>query len=114
MPRGGARAGAGRKPKAGVPATVSKDEAQKILDFLALEKNPHPPTCRCLCCRWWLLANAFDTRLRFTVEQALLNRVLGLAPKAESGKPGEEDRGPGNLKVTVEFIGGADGAPAGT
>ena len=80
--RGGARAGAGRKAKPAKPAAVSKDVADEILTFLALEKTKHPKKCRCLLCRWRTLSNATDLRLRFTVEKSLLDRTIGLPAQA--------------------------------
>jgi len=83
MAKGGARPGAGRKAKAKIPAAASKRAAEEILDFLALQKNPHHADkngipCRCLNCRWRVLSDAMDLRLRFHVERALLDRVHGL------------------------------------
>jgi hypothetical protein len=76
--RGGSRPGAGRKAKPSKPAAVSKSVADEILNFLALEKNPHKEACRCLKCRWRALSEAFDMRLRYHVEKNLLDRTLGL------------------------------------
>ena len=82
--KGGARAGAGRKPKPPKPAAVSKKVADEILDFLALPKAKvkHERSCCCLKCRWRTLATAKDLRLRFQVEKSLLDRVLGLPSQA--------------------------------
>jgi hypothetical protein len=80
--RGGARSGAGRKAKPKAPAAVGKGVANEILTFLALTKNPHPQSCHCLKCRWRALSEAFDQRLRFQVENSLLNRTLGLPMQA--------------------------------
>jgi hypothetical protein len=84
--RGGARPNAGRKAKAAKPAAVSKSVADDILTFLALEKNPHKPTCRCLKCRWRSLSEAFDMRLRFHVEKSLLDRTIGLPAQTVENK----------------------------
>jgi hypothetical protein len=86
MPRGGARSGAGRKAKPAKPAAVSKGVADEILTFLALAKTGHPKKCRCLMCRWRVLADAFDLRLRFHVEKSLLDRTLGLPAQAIENK----------------------------
>jgi hypothetical protein len=84
--RGGARSGAGRKAKPVIPAAVSKGVANEILGFLALDKTGHPKKCRCLMCRWRMLANALDMRLRFQVEKSLLDRTLGLPTQAIDNK----------------------------
>ena len=84
--RGGARPNAGRKSKPTKPAAVSKTVADEILTFLALEKNPHKGTCRCLKCRWRALSDAFDMRLRYHVEKSLLDRVLGLPAQTLENK----------------------------
>jgi hypothetical protein len=84
--RGGARTGAGRKAKPVKPAAVSKNVADEILTFLALEKTGHRQTCRCLKCRWRTLADALDMRLRFHVEKSLLDRTLGLPAQAIENK----------------------------
>jgi hypothetical protein len=84
--RGGARAGAGRKAKPSKPAAVSKNVADEILTFLALERSPHPQKCRCIRCRWRVLSDALDLRLRFHVEKSLLDRTLGLPAQAIENK----------------------------
>jgi hypothetical protein len=63
-----------------MPSALSKRAAEEVLDFLALKKNPHGDDgkCRCLKCRWRVLSDAMDLRLRFHVEKALLDRVHGL------------------------------------
>lgn len=102
--KGGARPGAGRKPKPAKPAAVSKGAADEILDFLALEVNPHgnkvgkdgKPLCRCLKCRWRALSDAFDMRLRYQVEKSLLDRVLGLPAQAVEHK--------GDINIGVELM----------
>ena len=86
--KGGSRAGAGRKPKPAKPAAVSRTAADEILDFLALEKNPHRDSCRCLKCRRRVLSTALDLRLRYHVEKSLLDRVLGLPSQAIEHKGG--------------------------
>jgi hypothetical protein len=86
--RGGPRANAGRKPKPTKPAAVSKNVADEILDFLALDKDKikHKKGCCCLKCRWRALATAKDLRLRFQVEKSLMDRVLGLPSQAVTHK----------------------------
>jgi hypothetical protein len=84
--RGGARTGAGRKAKPVKPAAVAKNVADDILTFLAQEKTGHPKKCRCLKCRWRVLAEAMDLRLRFQVEKSLLDRTLGLPAQAIENK----------------------------
>lgn len=84
--RGGARSGAGRKAKPKKPAAVSKGVADEILAHLALEKNPHKESCRCVKCRWRRLSDAFDMRLRFHVEKNLLDRTLGLPAQTVNQK----------------------------
>jgi hypothetical protein len=86
--RGGARPNAGRKAKPTKPAAVSKTVADEILAFIALEKKKvkHVKGCCCLKCRWRTLAMAKDLRLRFQVEKALLDRVLGLPSQAVTHK----------------------------
>lgn len=86
MPRGGARAGAGRRAKPTKPAAVSKGVAQEILEFLAKPSNPHGDLCRCIKCRWRRLSEAMDLRLRFHVEKSLLDRTVGLPSQAVEHK----------------------------
>lgn len=101
----------GRPAKPRVPAAVSKGLAQEILDAIAAETWSHEGGCRCLKCRWRALAFAKDERLRFTVEDKLLDRILGRPANSIVAEHGFDPNQP--LRVIVEHIGGsAHKAPA--
>jgi hypothetical protein len=79
--KGGARPGAGRKPKAKIPDFVTRDIAKQVL---ALTQKPIHGTkadpCRCEICKWYtLLHDSKDARLEFDVLKYLSDRAYGKA-----------------------------------
>lgn len=80
MPPGGARKGAGRKPKPKIIAGTRKCIATEVLASLGKDRK-HASKCRCEACRWVELLNSMDERLRFHALKYLTDR--------RDGKPAE-------------------------
>jgi hypothetical protein len=100
MARGGERAGAGRKPKPKLTLKANKDAATKVL--ASLEKTDKTEEKR-----WLELLNALDLRLRFDALKYLTDRRDGRPMQLVRAEGEIEHDHSGEVKVTVEFIGGA-------
>lgn len=100
MPRGGQRAGAGRKPKPRLTLKATKNTATKVLDSLAKHGLTEEQ-------RWLQLLDALDLRLRFDALKYLTDRRDGKPMQLVRAEGEIEHDHTGEVNVTVEFIGDA-------
>jgi hypothetical protein len=79
--KGGARPGAGRKPKAKIPDFVTRDIAKQVLALTKpLIHGTKEEVCLCEVCKWYrLLHRSGDSRLEFDVLKYLTDRAYGKA-----------------------------------
>jgi len=103
--KGGYRPGAGRKPKPKLPSVAGKDVATELLDFIALDKNPHKDGCRCLNCRSREIADAQDIKVRGWWLDKLLSRRYGLPAQTIDQKQGFDQEQP--FRLVIEHVGTA-------